>query len=117
MTRNLHGAFLVSREIYPNPVTECYGTRSKNQVASDGKLPQNGCQIFEAVDKNRPHKVNLTLSKNVNLNVTVTLKPLPQRYFVRLFQREVSLFENIFATLLKIKNKWDLQSNYFIMLC
>lgn len=61
MTRNLHGAFLVSREIYPNPVTECYGARNrrtKNQVASDGKLPQNGCQIFESVDKNRPHKVN-----------------------------------------------------------
>lgn len=87
MTRNLHGAFLVSREIYPNPVTECYGTRSKNQVASDGKLPQNGCQIFEAVDKNRPHKVNLTLSKNVNPNVTVTLKPLPQRYFVIVSER------------------------------
>jgi hypothetical protein len=94
MTRNLHGAFLVSREIYPNPVTECYGARNrrtKNQVASDGKLSQNGCQIFEAVDKNRPHKVNLTLSKNVNLNVTVTLKPLPQRYFVRLFQRDGKL--------------------------
>jgi hypothetical protein len=53
----------------------------------------------------RTKSIHITLSKNIYPNVTVTLKPLPQRYFVRLFQRDAKLIRKYLCDPFKNKKQ------------
>jgi hypothetical protein len=109
MTRNLHGAFLVSREIYPNPVTECYGTRNAEAKIKSLVMVNYPKTVAKYLNRliriGRTKSIHITLSKNFNPNVTVTLKPLPQRYFVRLFQRDGKLIRKYLCDPFKNKKQ------------